>query len=65
MKNIRPYFVEDITAQIKSAYFACANQADGFGAARMAFVMCLAFQIEPVFIKPEHLQKLQTEFQKG
>lgn len=60
--NIKPYFVNDIAAQIKSAYFAVCNSPDGLGAARLAMVLCLAFEIQPTFIKAEHLQKLQMEY---
>ena len=63
MNNIKPYFVEDIEAQLKAAYFATIR--DGLGAAKVIFLLCLAYDIKPSWMKPEHQQALMKEFEKG
>ncbi len=58
--NIKPYFVEDLTAQLRSTYFATVKTS-GLAGARVIFILCLAWEIKPDFIIPEHLQMLQQE----
>jgi hypothetical protein len=63
MKNIKPYFVEDIEAQLKSVYFSTLSwsKSESLGAARLIVILCLAYGIKPDWLKPEHAQELWNE----
>ncbi len=58
--SIRPYFVEDITAKLRSVYFASMHR--GINAAWVVFLLCLEYDIQPSFMKAEHIQEIMQEF---
>lgn len=60
VNKIRPYFIEDIEAQLRSTYLATI--AGGIESARVIFLLCVAYDIPPVWMKPEHIQVFQKEY---
>ncbi len=60
MNDIRPHFRDNVAAQLKTVYFATLNR-NSIEGAKVIFLLCVAYEIDPRFMLPEHLQAIQKE----